>query len=246
MNSDRGRMIKVFQSAKEANIAAADLLSGWLIEKSTRTFMPAAGNTPLELYRLIAEKCLDPAHLNIFILDEYVGVPRTEPRNCANLLRGSVQQAWGIPERQFHTISSEETDALPSVLAHEKKIDLAGGLDVLVLGLGQNGHLGFNEPGSAKDSKARIVPLEEISVAANRKWFEGKYAPDKGVTVGFDTILAARRILIIAYGAHKADAVRAMHNGPVTPQCPASFLQEHSAVHVYLDESAAAKLKSPR
>ena len=64
--------------------------------------------------------------------------------------------------------------------------------------------------------------------------------------MGLDTILAARRILIIAYGAHKADAVRAMHNGPVTPQCPASFLQEHSAVHVYLDESAAAKLKSPR
>ena len=236
-------MIKVFQSTKEANVAAADLLSGWLTEKSTRTFMPRPGNTPLELYRLIAEKRLDLARLNIFILDEYVGVPKTEPRNCANLLRRSVQTAWRIPDQQFHTISSEETDALPSILAHEKKIDLAGGLDVLVLGLGENGHLGFNEPGSARDSRARVVPLERISVAANRKWFEGKYAPDKGVTVGLKTILATKRILIMAYGPHKTDAVHAMVKSPPGPHCPASFLQEHHEVHVFLDDRAAAGLK---
>ena len=235
--------INIFQNAQEANLAAAELLSTWLAEKSTRNFMPAAGNTPLELYRLVAEKRLELSHLNIFILDEYVGVPNNEPRNCTNLLRRGVQQAWRIPEKQFHSISSEENDALATVLEHEAKIDRAGGLDAVVLGLGQNGHLGFNEPGSAIDSTARVLPLEEISVEANRKWFEGKYAPNKGVTIGLKTILAAKRILIMAYGPHKTDAVRAMVKGPRGPQCPASFLQEHSEVYAFLDESAAAGLK---
>jgi glucosamine-6-phosphate deaminase len=235
--------INTFQNSRDANAAAADLLAGWLMDGSTRNFMPAAGNTPLEVYRLVAGKGLDLSHLNVFVLDEYVGVPKTEPRNCVNLLRGAVQKAWRIPAEQFHAISSEGSEALPTVLEHEQKIELAGGLDVVVLGLGQNGHLGFNEPGSAKDSGARIVPLEKISVEANRKWFEGKYAPDRGVTVGLKSILEAKRVLIMAYGEHKADAVHAMGKGRVGPHCPASFLQEHGAVHVYLDERAASKLE---
>ena len=116
-------------------------------------------------------------------------------------------------------------------------------LDVAVLGLGQNGHLGFNEPGSAEDSGARIVQLEAISVEANRKWFEGRYAPDQGATIGLKTILAAKRILIMAYGSHKAEAVRAMVEGPRGVECPASFLQGHAETYVMLDELAAAKLR---
>ena len=232
--------ISVFKEEGEANGAAADLLAGWLVNSSN--VMPAAGNTPLELYRRIGEKRLKVEHLNIFILDEYVGVPKTEGRNCANLLRRSVQQAWGIPEGQFFAISSEPEEALASAREHERRIEAAGGLDALILGLGQNGHLGFNEPGSVEDSGARVLELQQISVEANRKWFEGRYAPDKGATVGLKTILAARRILIMAYGPHKADAVRAMVKGPRGAQCPASFLQEHPEVHAFLDESAAAKL----
>jgi glucosamine-6-phosphate deaminase len=175
-------------------------------------------------------------------LDEYVGVPKTEPRNCANLLRRSVQEAWEIPPEQFHTVSSETGEALESVLEHERKIETAGGLDVVVLGLGQNGHLGFNEPGSAEDSGARVLDLEKISVEANRKWFNGKYAPDKGVTIGLKTILAAKKVLIMAYGPHKSNAVHAMVKGPRGPHCPASFLQGLREVHVFVDESAAREI----
>lgn len=232
--------LKIYKSAVEANGAAAEVLAGWLAR--AKNFMPAAGNTPLELYRLIAEKQLDLRHLNVFILDEYVGVPKAEPRNCANLLKRSVQEAWRIPQNQFYTVSSEASEALASVLEHEKKIEAAGRLDVVVLGLGQNGHLGFNEPGSTEDSGARVLELEKISVEANRKWFEGKYAPDKGVTVGLKTILAAKRILIMAYGPQKKAAVRAMVKGPRGTECPASFLQGLPEVEVFLDESAAAGL----
>jgi len=236
--------VSIHSNAEEANLAATECLARWLMDSATRTVMPAAGNTPLELYGRIAEKELPLGRLTVFILDEYVGVPVSEPRNCTNLLRRAVVKAWGIPGAQFFWISSVEEEALESVRRHEERIEKAGGLDVLILGLGQNGHLGFNEPGSAEDSGAGVVELEPISVEANRQWFDGKYAPDKGVTVGLKTILAARKILIMAYGPHKATAVQAMIEGRRSVRCPASFLQGHAGVHVFLDEPAAAKLRS--
>ena len=127
---------------------------------------------------------------------------------------------------------------------HERKITAAGGLDVIVLGLGQNGHLGFNEPGSAEDSVGRLLDLETISIDANRRWFGGDHAPSKGVTVGMKTILAARHVLIMAHGAHKTAAVKAMVEGPRDPQCPASLLQGHPDTHVFLDEAAAGQVGS--
>ena len=232
----------VHPSAEAANAAATDCLANWLAAPTTRNVMVAAGNTPIELYRRIGERGLSLVHLNVFALDEYVGVPLDEPRNCANLMRRCVQQAWGIPPAQFHTVSSLETDALASVHEHERKITKAGGLDVIILGLGQNGHLGFNEPGSAEDSVGRLLDLETISIEANRKWFDGDYAPAKGVTVGLRAILAARHVLIMAYGSHKTAAVKAMVEGPRGPHCPASLLQGHPDTRVFLEPAAAEKL----
>ncbi len=229
-----------------ANAAAAELLARWLVTPGVRRVMLAAGNTPLELYRRIGERRLPLRHLQIFALDEYVGVPLDEARNCANLIRRTAVVPWGVPPTQYFTVSSRDTDALASVQRHERRIADAGGLDVVILGLGQNGHLGFNEPGSEENSSARVLDLDDISIEANRTWFGGDYAPARGVTVGLATILAARRILIMAYGAHKAAAVAAMSAGPRTARCPASFLQGHPQVHVFLDAAAAPRATKKR
>lgn len=236
--------LSIHSDAEAANLAATDCLVAWLAAPTTRNVMVAAGHTPLEIYRRVGERGLKLSHLNIFALDEYVGVPLNEPRNCANLMRRCVQEAWGIPSAQFHTVSSLEADALASIQEHERKITRAGGLDVIILGLGQNGHLGFNEPGSAEDSSGRLLDLETISIEANRKWFGGDYAPAKGVTVGLKTILATRHVLLMAYGSHKTAAVKAMVEGQRGSQCPASLLQGHSDTRVFLDEAAAANLSS--
>jgi len=235
--------IKIFPTEEKANAAAADCLARWLTSPGTRNLMVAGGNTPLDLYQAIADLRLRLSHLNIFALDEYVGVPLEEPRNCANLLRRDVAEAWRIPAEQFFPVSSLATTALASGRTQERLIKEKGGLDVIILGLGQNGHLGFNEPGSSPDSTARILDLDAISIAANRKWFAGKFAPHQGVTVGLKTIIAARRALVLAYGNHKASAVRAMVEGPVSDCCPASFLQLHPETHLFLDPAAAAGLK---
>jgi glucosamine-6-phosphate deaminase len=231
--------IATYPTAGEANRAAADLLATWLTHPEVRRIMLATGNTPIELYRLIAERKLPLSHLRLFALDDYVGVPLDEPRNSANLLRQSVVGPWGIPPDQFDYISSIEAEARIQAVAHERKIDAAGGLDLIVLGLGQNGHLAFNEPGSTRDCAARVVPLETVSIEANRQWFDGRYAPALGATVGLRTILGARRVLIMAYGAHKRQAVQAMLHGPMNERCPASFLQSHANTHVFLDAAAA-------
>jgi glucosamine-6-phosphate deaminase len=169
--------VAIYPTAKEANEAAADWLVRQLTDRATKNVMVAAGNTPLELYRLIAGRNLGLGHLTVFALDEYVGVPLTEARNCANLLRRSVAQAWKIDPAKFHTVSSMAEDAIESVTQHERLISKAGGIDVNILGLGQNGHLGFNEPGSDEQSTGRLLDLDALSVEANRQWFGGDYAP---------------------------------------------------------------------
>ena len=234
--------VYTYETADVANDAAAEVLAQWLADKDVRNVMVAAGNTPLDLYRRIAERKLSLGHLVVFALDDYVGVPLDDSRNCANLLRCAVAEAWHVKE--FHAVSSLESDALRSVQEHEQRIRKAGGLDIIILGLGQNGHVGFNEPGSTADSVGRVVDLDSVSIEANRKWFAGKYAPARGVTVGLRTILAADRVMLLAYGAHKSAAVTDMVHGAASSDCPASFLQEHPDTHVFLDEAAAAGLEA--
>jgi glucosamine-6-phosphate deaminase len=233
--------LSIHATPELADRAAAELLAGWL--SSARTLMVAAGNTPLGLYGRIAERRLPLAGLTVLALDEYVGVPLEEPRNCANLLRRAVAEAWRIAPERFFALSSLEVEALESVRRHECRIAELGGLDAVVLGLGQNGHLGFNEPGSAEDAAGRLVDLESPSVEANRRWFGGDYAPARGVTVGLGAILAARRILLLAYGPHKAAAAKTMIEGPRSTRCPASFLQGHGGARIFLDEAAARELE---
>ena len=236
--------ISIHPTPAEANVAAADCLMDWLKHPKTRGVMVAGGNTPRDTYRIVAKQGLNLSHLTVFALDEYVGAPPKEPRSCTNFLRRSVGEAWRIPPEQFFTVSSVEGEALASVRQHEEHIVNLGGLDVIVLGLGQNGHLGFNEPGSKEDSPGRVVHLDAVSIEANRKWFSGDYAPSLGVTVGLKTILGARHILIMAYGSHKSAAVKAMVEGPRTEQCPASLLQGHPDARVFLDTAAAAELSA--
>jgi len=234
--------IRTGASVPEANAMAATKLTEWLELAEVRNVLVAGGNSPLDLYGLIAERPLSLCRLRVFALDEYVGVPLEEPRNCANLMRRRVVEAWQVPETNYFTISSLVSAAAASVQRHERLIQEWGGLDVAILGLGQNGHLGFNEPGSAKDAPARVVHLNPISVEANRQWFSGDYAPAAGATVGLGTLLAARRVLVLAFGPHKTAAVRAMAEGEPTSSCPASFLQDHPNAWLFLDAPAAAGL----
>jgi glucosamine-6-phosphate deaminase len=238
--------IRILPDASAASRAAAELLSLWLTAAGVTTLVAAAGNSPRELYRLVAGRGLALDRLHVFALDEYVGVPPEDSRTCANLLRRELAVAWGIPEGRYHSLSSRPDQAAASLRDHEQRLDHLGGIDVLVLGLGRNGHLGFNEPGSAPDCPGRVLELEPVSVEANARWFGGEYAPDRGVTLGLRDLLAARRVLVVAFGAEKAAAVRRAVVDPPAPECPASWLQGHREAFWFLDDAAAAHLPAGR
>ena len=138
--------LHVSPTATDATMAAADWLTPRLQSPETWNVV-AGGNTPLALYQEISRSQPQLSHLNVFALDEYVGVPKEEPRNCANLSRRNMIEPRGNPEAQYHQVRSLKAEAGRSIRQHEMTIRLAGGLDVLVLGLGKNAHIGFNEPG---------------------------------------------------------------------------------------------------
>jgi glucosamine-6-phosphate deaminase len=238
--------ITVFPNPDRASAAAADELATWLVEPEVRTLVVAGGSSPRELYRLVAGRRLPLGELHVFTLDEYVGVPPDDPRTCANLLRREVAEAWGVPGERFHALSSRADDAAAVIAAHERRLEELAGPDVIVLGLGRNGHLGFNEPGSPPDSPGRVAELEPATVAANALWFGGEYAPDRGVTLGLRAILSASRVLLVAFGGAKSDAVfRAVAEAPHV-NCPASWLQRHADALLFLDDEAAARLSPGR
>jgi glucosamine-6-phosphate deaminase len=235
--------ITVYPSPERASQAAAQELAQWLTEAST--LVVAGGNSPREMYRLLVGFPV-PNRLHVFTLDEYLGVPIDDPRTCANLIRREVADAWGIPPKRFHALSSRVEDAGAGIAEHERLLAEYGGLDAIVLGLGRNGHLGFNEPGSSPHSPGSVLSLTPTSIAANAEWFGGEHAPAQGVTLGLQTILAARRVLLVAFGALKADAVYSTVVAPPRANCPSSWLQPHPDAHLYLDQAAAARLPSER
>ena len=140
-------------------------------------------------------------------------------------------------------LSGTAADPAAECEAYDAAIDAAGGIDLQILGIGRNGHIAFNEPTTVFPPKTHVVDLTESTIEANKRFFaSADDVPRQALTMGIGSIMKAKAILIIATGADKADAINAMINGPVDPQCPASVLQLHPQVTVMLDEAAASKL----
>ncbi len=228
--------------ARDPGLASA-LAARFLLSSlaSARTVALAAGNTPLDCYRRIAATHPALPGLHVFVLDEYLGVPASDPRTCSNLLRAEVAAPWGVTDDRFHTLPTGATHAARAIVEHESAIARRG-LDLAVLGVGRNGHVGFNEPGSEPVSQGRVVDLEPGSTDANRAWFSGDFAPSRGVTLGLATILGARRVAVLAFGEAKAAAVARMLDGRPALDSPASWLHSHADVTLFLDEAAASAL----
>jgi glucosamine-6-phosphate deaminase len=240
--------IIIERNPEVASVAAAKWIVGQLAKQPALVLGLATGRTPLLLYRelirLHREEGVDFSRTTTFNLDEYLGLPPDHPASYHRFMRENLFSGLNIPPERNHIPDGLAANVSAACAQYEQAIAAAGGIDIQILGLGSNGHLGFNEPTSSLASRTRDKRLDERTIGDNREFFRpGEPMPRNVITMGIANILEARRCLLLAYGERKADAVAAMVEGPVTSMVPASALQFHPAVKVFLDEAAAAKLK---
>ncbi|MGY1826863.1 glucosamine-6-phosphate deaminase [Blastococcus sp. SYSU DS0541] len=208
----------------------------------------ATGSSPLgtyaELARQVAAGELDVSGVRGFALDEYVGLPPAHPQSYASVIRRTVVEPLGLDPARVRVPDGCAADLDAEAAGYEQEIRAAGGIDVQLLGIGANGHIGFNEPTSSLTSRTRVKALAPRTRADNARFFASpEEVPVHCLTQGLGTILEARELVLVAQGEAKAEAVAAAVEGPLSSMCPASVLQLHRRAGVYLDEAAASRLR---
>lgn len=239
--------VLVFRTAEEASESLAEEILRALARKPDLVLGLATGSTPLSVYRRLArahaERGADFSRVRTFNLDEYIDLPETHPQSYRHFMRENFFRHVNIRPENVRFPPSEGSDLARRCREFEDAIRSAGGVDIQILGIGANGHIGFNEPTSSLASRTRVKTLTERTLRDNARFYgPGERPPELAATMGIGTILEARRILIQAFGPDKRDAVRAAIEGPVSAFCPASALQLHESVWFYLDEDSASGL----
>lgn len=232
---------------EQAAKLAADYVAGVLRKKHSGVLGLATGSTPLGLYaelvRRHREEGLDFSGCTTFNLDEYVGLGAGHPASYRHFMEENLFAHINVRPENIHIPDGLAGDIPAHCAAYETAIRMAGGLDLQILGIGSDGHIGFNEPGSSLGSRTRIKTLTERTRADNARFFGGaEEVPHHVITMGIGTIMEARAVVLLAFGKGKAEAVAAAVEGPVTAMVPASALQWHPVVKMIIDEEAAGKL----
>ena len=240
--------VTVFASAREASLATARQVVDALRANPRLVLGLPAGRTPIEAYaelrRLHSSGDAGFSAATAFLLDEFVGVNGSDPRSFRHFIERHLLSGIDVDAGQVHSLNGAAPDLDAECERYERAIDAAGGLDLLLLGIGVNGHIGFNEPGDALAARTHRTTLLESTRRDNAGLFGGDAAlvPREALSMGLGTILRSGAIVMLATGQSKAAAVRGMLRGPVTPRLPASLLQLHRQVEVYLDPPAASAL----
>lgn len=236
--------VEVLGSSEEIGRRAARLVAGELEAGRLRTFGVATGSSPAQVYTsLAALQGLGWGGVEVFALDEYVGLPPGHPQSYAAVIDREVRAPLGLDPAVVHVPDGAAADLDAACEAYERALEQRGGVDVQLLGIGATGHIGFNEPGSPFSSRTRVVALTEQTVTDNARFFPGvDDVPRRAVTQGIATIARARRHVLIARGPRKAEAVRAALEGEVSTACPASAIRTFDDVLVLLDPAAASRL----
>ena len=240
-------MIKIIKvkDAAEAAEKAFEVMKEFI--KPGMVLGLATGSTPLGLYAKMVEdhKANGTSYKDIksFNLDEYVGLPITHPESYYAFMHRNLFDQIDIPEENTHVPSGLGEDLEAQSKKYDEMIDESP-VDIQLLGIGSDGHIAFNEPGTPFDSGTHVTDLAESTIKDNCRFFDNDISkvPTQAVTQGIGTIMKAKNILLIATGANKAQAVKDMLEGPIDESCPASILQKHDSVVVIIDEPAASLL----
>ena len=240
-------IIKV-KTPEEMGKAAADEFEAVIHAKPACVIGLATGSTPLPLYReLIAREqagLIDFSRVRSANLDEYKGLAPDHPQSYRRFMQENLFDHISIKPENTIVPDGLAADIPAMCEAYERKIEDWGGVDIQLLGIGHDGHIGFNEPGEAFELETHCVDLTPATIEANKRFFDGNedLVPKQAYTMGIKTIMQARKVLVVANGLAKAKAVKAVVSGPVTPECPGSILQMHPDCILVADEEALSLL----
>ena len=239
----------ICKTKEEASRLAADMITAQ-VKKNPRTVLGlATGSTPVLMYSEMAKavkaKKVSYRQVKSWNLDEYVGLAGTHDQSYRYFMDTNLFNHIDIAKKSTHVLSGLAKDAAKECAAYEKAIKAAGGIDLQVLGIGSDGHIAFNEPGTSLKSRTGVVYLTPSTIKDNaRLFFKGKEkeVPTRALSMGVGTICEARKIVLLAFGENKQNAVKGCVEGPVSQFCTASALQEHNDCWIFCDEAAAKKL----
>jgi glucosamine-6-phosphate deaminase len=237
--------IIIVEDAAELATRAADEIALEIVQKPDLSVLAATGNTPMGCYAELASRkkmgTLDPSRVRVAQLDEYLGVRDDDPRSLYRWLETSLTAPLEVTSDRLIRFHGDVDDAEADCREFDLSVAAWGGIDLSVLGLGPNGHLGFNEPPSAPDAPTRVVTLTPESLASNAGYWGGLPVPSRAVTAGMDLILSSRRVLLLISGKHKREILRRTLYEAPTPNVPASLLQ-NANLTIIADRAAAGEL----
>jgi len=241
-------LVTICEDYDEMSAKAAELLAAQVRKKPDSVLGFATGSTPLgcyqELIKLHHEKGLDFSKVTTFNLDEYVGLPPEHDQSYHYFMWENLFKHINVDERFVHVPHGMADDIDYFCEWYEQQMVEFGGLDMQLLGIGANGHIAFNEPGSSLGSRTRIKTLTEKTVKDNARFFDTmEEVPRFAITMGIGTIMDAKNLILLASGEGKADAIKATLEGPITAMVPATIVQMHRHANVIIDKAAASKLE---
>lgn len=247
--------VRVFGEAAEASVAVAREVAALIRARAAEgkwcVLGLPTGSTPVGIYaelaRMHREEGLSFRNVKSFNLDEYFPMGRAEIQSYWRFMHEHLFDLVDILPGNVHIPNGEIAGGVAEVgefcRQYERQIVEAGGLDLQLLGIGRTGHIGFNEPGSGRESRTRLITLDRMTrLDAASDFFGEEHVPRRAITMGVGTILAARRVILLAFGENKAGVIAQAVEGPVSTSVAASFLQEHPAAMIMVDEAAAAEL----
>jgi glucosamine-6-phosphate deaminase len=246
--SVRDWSLGVFRDAAAASAAAAEVVVATIHGKPNAAISLPTGSTPLGMFDILSARVasgeIDFSNVEIFCLDEYVGVNFDDPGSLTRWLWDALLHRIGVTPEHVHALPSTAADLSTAAITYDEVISARGGLDLAVLGLGPNGHIGYNEPGSTPNSRTRVISLTPESLSQASSYWNGTVSiPDRAMTIGVGTLLESRRIVLLVTGGAKAEMLRRTLEEPMSADVPASWLRlAGPRLEVIADEEAASRL----
>ena len=239
--------VKIFNSAQEIGIAAAKIIIEKIKENDSAILGLATGSSPIPTYNELVKAYnageISFKNVRSFNLDEYCGISASDSNSYYTFMHENLFNHIDISESNVRVPDGNPADVQSFCTSYDEDIKAAGGIDIQILGIGRNGHIGFNEPADEFTKGTYKVKLTESTIEANKRFFaSAEDVPTEAITMGVESILDAKEIILIATGTDKAQAIYDMIKGEISPACPASILQKHNNVHIFIDKDAASLL----